>query len=316
MTDLTRLTPEQKPLQIARLNSSLALMLNALPPMTRGMVLFVASLFTFSLMDALANHLTDGFHPFQVVWARYTFHVLFLVVLLNARVPQLLKTRYFPQQIIRSFFVFGATASFFTSLFFLTLPQSTAIFEVAPILISLGAFLFLGEKIGPFRWAGVFFGFLGALIIIRPGFDVFSWATLFPILAATCFAGYALSTRAIGRDENPMTNLLYTAVVGTVVITFIVPFFWTNPNQSEWGLLVLLGTIGAIGHFLLIEAFRHAEASALAPFSYAALLFSLLWGALFFAEYPDLATIAGAALIVAAGLVIWWRERRKAGMRA
>ncbi|MEO0343250.1 MAG: DMT family transporter [Pseudomonadota bacterium] len=287
-------------------------MLDNLSPLTRGTLLFVLAIFLFSLMDALANHLTKSFHPFQVVWARYTFHVVVLALFLNRAMPSLLKTKYFKQQMVRSFFVFGATATFFYALFFLTLPQTTAIFEIAPILITFGAFLFLGEKIGPWRWAGVFAGFVGAMIIIRPGFDAFSWATLLPVLTATFFAGYALSTRAIGQDESPWTNLVYTALVGMVIITFVVPFYWSAPTSWHWVQLVTIGTIGAVGHFFLIRAFRETEASALAPWSYSGLMFSILWGVLFFAEIPDLATFVGAFIIVAAGMIIWWRESRRA----
>ncbi|MEM9715711.1 MAG: DMT family transporter [Pseudomonadota bacterium] len=287
-------------------------MIGSLSPLTRGTLLFVAAIFLFSIMDAFANHLTKTFHPVQVVWARYAFHVVFSLILLNRYVPKLLRTKYIGQQIIRSAFVFGATISFFFGLFYLTLPQTTAIFEIAPILVTLGAFLVLRERIGPWRWFGVFAGFLGALIIIRPGFEAFSWAALLPVLAAICFAAYAISTRGIGSDESPWTSFLYTALVGTVVVSLFVPFFWTGPTMFEWGQLFAIGAIGALGHSLLIFGLRDAEASALAPFGYFGLVFSMVWGVLFFAEIPDGATLVGAGLVVAAGLLIWWRERRAA----
>ena len=283
-------------------------MTTAFRPLTKGTLLFVAAIFCFSIMDALANHLTKSFHPFQVIWARYFFHVVLSCIILNRAVPKLLQTKYVKLQLIRSAFVFGATASFFFALSYLTLPQTTAIFEIAPIVITLGAFLFLGEKIGIYRWLGVFVGFVGAIIIIRPGFESFSWATLLPLLAATCYASYALSTRALGRDENPWTSFLYTAVVGTIVISLIVPFYWTPPRPEQWIPLVLIGGIGALGHALLINALTVTEASILAPWGYIGLVFSIIWGAAFFMELPDLATIVGAILIVGAGLVIWWRE--------
>ncbi|MEM0978325.1 MAG: DMT family transporter, partial [Pseudomonadota bacterium] len=278
-------------------------MFDRLTPLTRGTLLFVSAIFLFSIMDAFANHLTKTFHPFQVIWARYTFHVILGIMVLNRAVPELLRTSYIPQQIIRSAFVFGATASFFFALSYLTLPQATAIFEIAPIVITLGAFVFLGEKIGPWRWAGVFIGFLGAMIIIRPGFDVFTWGTLLPLLAATCYAGYTLSTRALGAEESPWTSFLYTALVGTIVVSAIVPFYWIAPTVQQWMSLVLIGGIGAFGHALLINALRMTEASALAPWGYSGLIFSIIWGALVFAEFPDAATLSGAFMIVSAGLV-------------
>ena len=192
-------------------------MFRSLAPSSRGTLLLVTAIFAFSIMDALANFLTQSLHPLQVVWARYTFHVLLSLAIIGRNAPALLRTPNALIQGVRSVLLFGATISFFTAFRFLNLPEATAIFQIAPIFITLGAFLFLGEAIGPYRWIGVFVGFLGALIIIRPGFDVFTWAALFPILAAVFYASYTLSTRALSANEDPWTSFLYTALFGTLV---------------------------------------------------------------------------------------------------
>jgi len=153
---------------------------------------------------------------------------------------------------------------------------------------------------------------IGALIIIRPGSAVFSPYAIFPLVAAVMFAGYALTTRFVGRDEDAWTSLLYTALVGALILSAVVPFFWVTPDPLSAGLMVAMGFVGAGGQLLMIRALMAAEASLVAPFSYVGLLFAILWGMLFFGEFPDLPTYLGAGLIVAAGLYVWYRETRAA----
>ena len=268
----------------------------------------LAAIFLFSLMDAVAKELAANYHPMQVVWARYTSQTVFAFVLLAPRLLVLLRTRHPGLQIVRSAFLFGATISFFTALSFLEIATATAIFEVAPLFISIAAFFVLREHVGPRRWIGVTIGLVGALIIIRPGSAVFTLPALLPMVAAACFAGYAISTRFLGRNESPWTSFLYTALFGTVVSIAIVPFVWTTPLLFHGLLMGAMGAIGGIGHICLIRAFTVTEASFLAPFSYVGLALNALWGFLFFAEVPDAATIAGAVVIVAAGVYVWYRE--------
>lgn len=274
----------------------------------RGALMMLGGIILFSAMDAVAKELTRAHHPLQVVWARYTAQTVFAGLLLAPSLHIYLRTAYPRLQLVRSAFLFGATMCFFTSLTVLKLATATAVFEVAPLFITMAAFVVLGERVGPRRWAGVTFGLIGALIIIRPGFAVFSPYALLPMGAAACFAGYAVSTRFLGRDESPWTSFLYTALIGTVISCLIVPFVWSTPTAFHALLMALMGVIGGAGHYLLIRAFSTVEASFLAPFSYFGLAFNALWGVLFFAEYPDAATISGATVIVVAGVYVWYRE--------
>ncbi|NQW14182.1 MAG: DMT family transporter [Rhodobacter sp.] len=270
------------------------------------------TVFLFTVMDAIAKGLAARYDTFQVVWARYTSQTLVAVIILLPRLKSVAKTRYLGLQLIRSAFLFCATISFFFGIVWVGLAQSSAIMSVNPMLISIGAFLILGEQFGIRRAIGVGLGLLGALIIIRPGAEVFSPLALLPLVAAVCYAGYSLSTRFLGREESVWTSFLYTAAFGTVVATLIVPWFWTTPTLMDAGVMILLGVIGGAGQLCLIKALSVAEAGAIAPFAYIGPVLAATWGMLFFDETPDLWTWVGVVVIIGAGIYVWQREYRVA----
>lgn len=277
-----------------------------------GLFLMVAAVFLFTIMDVIAKDLTSRHDPVMVAWARYASQFGWALVLLAPWLRTLAKTPYLKLQLLRSTLMFGATLSFFIALSYMPIADAVAVFEVAPLIITALAFFILKEKVGPRRWTGVAIGFVGALIIIRPGSDVFTVASLLPMVAAFCFACFSIVTRFLGDKENPWTSFLYSAVVGTVAASLALPFVWSTPTKFDAGVMALFGLLGGAGQFLLILALRHASASAIAPFSYMGLVFATLWGWLVFSEFPDAWTISGAALIVSAGLYVWWRERVRA----
>jgi drug/metabolite transporter (DMT)-like permease len=269
----------------------------------------VAVLF-LTFLDVLAKDLATRYDPIQVVWARFMSQTGIVFALLAPRLHILMRTKHLGSQIIRSIFMLGATVAFFISLKHLPLVTTTAVFEVAPLLITVAAFLFLGERFGIRRWIGVGIGMLGAMIIIRPGSDVFQWMSLVPLIAALCFAGYAIVTRMVGQDESPWTSLLYSALIGALVVSFVVPSVWIAPKGWDIFKMIAIGGVGAIGHFLLIRSFTLAEASFLAPIGYLSLVYTTFWGFFLFAETPDLYVILGAAIVVCAGLYVWHRENQ------
>lgn len=281
-----------------------------LPANGRGILLLVTAVAIFTAMDALAKILiTAGYPVIQVVWARYAGQTVIVALALLPRLTLLLRTRYPKLQALRSLFQFGATALFFASLGHIGLAEATALTDINPILITLGAAVFLGEKLGPRRIFGVVLAMIGALIVIRPGFGVFVPAALLPLGCAVCYAGYALATRWVGRDESPWTSLIYAAVLGTLVTSAALPFVWQTPESlAHVALFVVIGFLGAAAQYFLIHAFTVAEASAIAPFGYVGLIFATGWGIVLFGEYPDLWTIVGALVIVAAGVYVWHRE--------
>ncbi|MEO1001095.1 MAG: DMT family transporter [Pseudomonadota bacterium] len=279
------------------------------PSEASGILLAVAAVGLFATMDVLAKGLMQRHDPFMVLWARYASQTFWATIFLAPWLLSLLKTRHLTLQIVRSVCLFSATAMFFTAMSKMELATAVAIFEVGPLMITVLAFLILGEKVGPRRWIGVSAGLVGALVIIRPGTDVFTIWSLLPMGAALGFAGYAIATRFLSNDESHWTSFYYTALFGTVAASVIVPFRWSMPDLGDGALMMSLGVVGGAGHFLLIRAYARTPASAVAPFTYVGLVFAALYGWLFFLEVPDLATIIGASIIIGAGLYVWHRER-------
>ena len=283
---------------------------HALSPERRGIALFCLAMFFFTLMDVVAKELMTRHNSMQVVWASYTSQFFWTLLIFAPRITRIMRTRHLGLQLIRSAFLFGGTFCFFLSLRYLKLAEATAIFDVSPLIIVVLSVFVLEEKVGPRRWIGVAVGLIGAMIIIRPGSEVFTPASLLPMAAACCFAGYAISTRFLGNDEPAATSFVYTTLIGTIAASLIVPFYWETPQGLDIPVMATFGIIAAIGHGLLIYALSLAPASAVAPFSYVGIVLSVIWGYLFFYEVPDIFTFYGAFVIVASGLYVWHRENQ------
>ena len=260
-------------------------------------------------MDAVAKYLVQEIGPLQTIWARYTVQAVLVTLLILPRINIYGKTKYPKLQFFRSVALMMATTLFFFSFLRLGLAEATALFNISPVLITLGAFLFLKEKIGPKRIIGIGVSLLGALIIIRPGSGVFTIYALFPICGAICYSGYNLATRFVGSDESPWTSLFYSALFGAVCFSVYIVFNWTPMSTNAIILIIILGLIGTGGHLFLIKALTLGEASLVAPFGYTSLLFATMWGIILFNNFPDFWTISGAIVIVAAGVYVWARER-------
>jgi len=265
----------------------------------------------FVTMDALAKHLTQSYPVIQVVWARYVFHFLLLALVLGPRLARTVQTRHLGLQCLRSLLMLGATGLFFTSLSFIPLADATAVMFVAPIVVTALAMPLLGERVGPHRWAGVVVGFLGALIIIRPGTDTMDSAAMLAFGAASCYALYQIATRRLSGTEAPMTTLAYTALIGVLATSALVPFAWQPPTPTHWLAMAGLGLLGGAGHFALIKAFQFAPVATVTPFGYTNLIWATLFGYLIFGELPDGWTISGALVIASSGLYILHRERMR-----
>lgn len=289
--------------------AAIAPRLRALPDEAKGALLYIAATLFLASMDSLSKVLSMRYDTFQVIWARYVAQSVLVFLLAAPFLRSVLRTRFPKLQIARSAFMFAATICGFFGFALLPLAEATAIFETAPLIVTALAALALREPVGPRRWTAVLIGFVGALVIIRPGSAVFGLAALLPLGAAGFYACYAIATRYVGRDESPWTAFIYSALFGSIVASAIVPFVWTTPSWPDAGLMLLLGALGATGHFLIILAFRATAASVLAPFSYFGLIFATVWGFTLFGALPDLWTIAGALIIVGSGLYVWRRER-------
>ncbi len=274
----------------------------------RAILLMVAAVLFFTAMDASAKALAREVGITATLWARYTGQTLVVMVLVAHRFPGVLKTRYPKLQLARSLLLLLTTAFFFVGIANIGLSEATAIMNVNPVLITLGAALFLGEPLGIRRVFGIGVAMIGALIVIRPGGDVFTLYAVFPLVGAGCYSAYALTTRFVGRDEDVWTSLVYTGLIGTAIMTVLVVPTWQTPSITAWGLMALLALFGTFGQLCLIRALSQGEAAMLAPFAYTGLIFATLWGLLFFGEWPDGWSILGTTIIATAGLYVWYRE--------
>jgi drug/metabolite transporter (DMT)-like permease len=274
-----------------------------------GIAWMLATTFLFVLMDTLVKLGSQTFETPQLLWARYVFHVAFLALLLRRRLPAVLHSKRLGLQVVRSALLFATTGFFFYGLSKVPLASATAIMMVAPLLVTALAVPLLGEVVGLRRWASVLVGFGGALLIVRPGTGMVESGAVFPLAAACTYACYQIATRVVSHSDPPITTLLYTAVVGAVIASFVVPYFWTPPSLLGWCHLAAIGLIGGLGHYALIRAFHVAPANLLAPFGYTNLLWATLLGFVVFGNLPDQATVAGAAVIIASGLYVLHRER-------
>lgn len=278
----------------------------------RGVGLYCLALVLFVGMGTLAKTLAAIYPIEQVIWARYFFHVLLIVLMFPRRIGSLFKTRRLGLQITRSVVVFAATAFGFTSLSIMPMAEVSAIGYVAPLMVTIMSFLILKEKVGPRRLLAVGIGFVGVIAILRPDQANFSLWSLLPLAMATCYATFMVMTRLIRGAAPPLNSLFYTAIVGAVVATIPLPFIWQDPEPLHWLMFAGMGLIGGTGHFLMIKAFEQTEASMIAPFVYTELLWSIVAGAIFFSEIPGIGMLIGAAVIMASGLFILYREQRAA----
>jgi drug/metabolite transporter (DMT)-like permease len=261
-------------------------------------------------MDTCAKYL-GGFYPtMQVVWGRYFFQVLILLIVLAPRLGKIKNTNSLGLQMIRSLFLLSATVCFFTGLNTLQVAEASAIMFTTPLIITALAPLILKEKVGFRRWGSVLIGFLGAIIIIRPGQNALGVGALWILAAAASYAFYQISTRILSGQDSILTTLFYSALLGAIIMSIVVPFNFVPPTSIDWALFALAGFSGTIGHFCMIKAFTHAEASKVAPYSYTSLIWATIIGYALFDTLPDFWTFVGSGIIFTSGLYIIHREHR------
>jgi len=262
----------------------------------------------FTVTNTFAKLLGQHHEIPQIIWARYTFHFVFIALLLRHALPATLKTRHFKLQIGRSLLLLFSSALYFTGFTLLPLAESAAMINITPLVVTILAVPLLGERVGVRRGTGVLLGFIGALIIVRPGMESFSTAAIFPLTAAFTYALYQLATRHVSHADSAMTSITYTALAGMIIGSGAVPFFWTPPDTTGWMMMVGMGVSGGTGHYAMIQAYSAAEVSAVAPFTYAVLIWMIVSGYIVFGDLPDIWTLVGALIIATSGLYISRRE--------
>ncbi|MEM8916408.1 MAG: DMT family transporter [Pseudomonadota bacterium] len=269
----------------------------------------VAASLVLVVMDTFVKLAGQELPVPQLLWARYFFHLATIVVFIPfIGWSKVVRTRQPVRQWSRGLCVALSSLFAFNAFQALPLTDVYAIGFTAPLIVTILAIPFLGEQVGPRRWAAVFVGLLGVLVVIRPGLETVNTGMMFAIVMAFMFACYQLLTRSGALQDGPLVGVFYAAVVGTIGTSLFVPFAWVAPTPLQWAILILIGVLGAAGHWLLIMAFRSAAASFVSPFMYVQIIWSTIFGALVFADNPDPYTLLGAAILIGAGIFVLWRE--------
>lgn len=276
-----------------------------------GIGLMLSAMALLPFLDVVAKHLgRQGVPVMQIVWARLFFGALMTLPFalriggIRGLVPNLPA-----MHALRASLIISATAFFFAALHYLSIAETLAIFFVQPLIVTILSPVVLGEHVGIRRWAAVTVGFIGTLIIIRPGFQDFSPGMFLALCSGTSLAIYLLLTRKIAGSAPAILTTFYTSLTGALVMSVIVLFYWIPPTPSQWGFFVLLSLIANFGHYLIVKAYDHAEASLLAPLAYTEMIMATFAGWYFFGDFPDGWTFVGVGVLISSAVYISMRER-------
>ena len=275
----------------------------------KAIILNLSAWIILPFMDAIAKYLSSDLSFFQITWARYFFTVFFTLPLMFLFFKHQLKWTENPKlQFYRGLTLLLANICFFYSISIISMAKALTLAFVAPLITTSLSPLFLGEKVGLKRWSAVIIGFLGILIVIRPGFIEFNLASIAAI-GTGCFYGiYLIITRRLHTTDSPLLTLLLTGVVGAIIASFVVPVVWINPTILQWSWLSLMGIFACLGHILLIYSLRYADASKLAPFGYFEIIPNIILGYYFFNDFLDFYSFIGLLVIISSGLFVIRRE--------
>jgi drug/metabolite transporter (DMT)-like permease len=280
-----------------------------------GVLLMIATTFVFAVQDGISRHLASEYNVLMVVMVRYWFFAAFVTAIAYRKaggIRAAARTEQPLLQILRGLILATEICVMIYAFTLLGLIESHAVFTSYPLLVAALSGPILGEVVGWRRWTAIFIGFVGVLIILKPGFGVFSPAAIVPLAAALLFALYGLLTRFASRKDTAATSFFWTGVSGSVMMTAIGASYWEPMISSDWIWMGTLCITGALGHWLLIKTYEAAEASAVQPFAYLQLVFVSFIGVLVFGESIELNVAIGAAVVVCAGLFTLWRARKVA----
>ncbi|WP_439148608.1 DMT family transporter [Sulfitobacter sp.] len=279
-----------------------------------GITLMVITTLVFAVQDGLSRHLASEYNVLMVVMIRYWFFAAFVIAIAKRNAGGLraaAKTSQPVLQTLRGLLLAAEICVMIVAFTILGLVESHAVFTCYPLLVAALSGPVLGESVGWRRWAAIGVGFIGVLIILQPGMNVFDPAAVIPLVAAAMFAIYGLLTRYVGRKDKTATSFFWTGVTGSIAMTATGIWFWEPMIATDWLIMGCLCITGVTGHWLLIRCYEVAEASAVQPFAYLQLVFASIIGISVFGEDVRINVAIGAALIVAAGLFTFWRERQK-----
>jgi len=278
----------------------------------KAIILNLSAWIVLPFMDTIAKYLSSEISFFQITWARYFFTVFWTLPLMFFFFRKNLKWSENPKlQILRGITLLSANICFFYSISIISMAKALTLAFIAPLVTTALSTIILGENVGIKRWSAVIVGFLGSLVVIRPGLIEFNLATLAALGTGFFYGVYLIITRKLHTVDNPLLTLLITGVVGAIISSLFVPIIWINLSQSQWLWLALMGIFACLGHLLLIYSLRYADASKLAPFGYFEIVTTIILGYYFFQDFPDIWTFAGLFIIISSGVYVFKREIKK-----
>lgn len=278
----------------------------------QGIALVLLTMLLFAIYDALSKYLAGHYPVPELLWVRYVTHATFMLAVFGPRMRlRLVATGRPVLQIVRAILLVAVTFLFMNGLRYIPLADATAINFLAPLLVTALSVPLLGEKVAPRNWAAVLCGFVGVLIIVRPGSSAMQPAALYPFLSAVCYSFYQIITRKFKGSENPLTTHFITGLVGTVMTSLAWQAGWMMPTPGHAFLMICLGVSTGVGHYLLIEAFQRMGPAVAAPFTYTHLVWAVLFGSLAFGEIPDAGSLLGILVIAGSGIYVVRRHEKK-----
>ena len=261
------------------------------------------------IMDGFAKYLSSDLPVLQITWARYFFTVAFTLPIMFLFFRKNLVWTDKPKlQLIRGLILLTANVCFFYSISIISLAKALTLAFIAPLIVTAFSPIFLGEKVGFKRWSAVIIGFIGSMVVIRPGFVEINLASLAALGTGVMYGFYLIITRKLSSSDNPLLTLLLTGVVGAIIISFVMPFVWVKPTLNQWSMMAAIGIFACVGHLFIILSLKYADASKLAPFSYFEIVTNIIIGYYFFSDFPDKWTFLGLFIIILSGIYISRRE--------
>ena len=276
----------------------------------KGLFYMAAGMFLFSAVDTLAKFLTDTLHPLQIVWIRQLGLVAGTLLLMGLYGVRIFATTHPVLQLVRGILAAGSAALFITAISYVALADAIAVTFIAPLIVTVFSAVLLAEKVGLQRWSAIIAGFIGTLIVIRPGFASFHPALLLVLMAATLFACRQIISRMLSGSDNAYTTVAYTALASSLALSVPAFYVWVTPQTSQqYILLVVMALLAGLAEFMVIKALQIAHAGLVAPVQYTILIWGTIYGFIIFSDIPDIFTFTGAAIIIASGLYTVHRER-------
>lgn len=285
-----------------------------MPPRHRpifGAGLMLCALAMLPGMDAIAKHLSATLPTVEVTWGRFLFYAVLIGPIAVAKFGRGAVRPAMPGlQILRGLLFAGSAYAFFLSISEMPLADTMAVFFIYPMIVLLASAVFLGERIGPVRWAMVVLGFAGALLVMQPSLDGISRGDVFALLSGAGYAFGMMVTRRLAPHDPGLVTGLISALTGVVLYSFAMPFVWQTPSAEEWFWLAAVGFVAALGHYLLIVAHHMATAAQLAPYGYAEIVSAIFFGLIVFGDWPTPIVWVGIIIIVVSGIVVTWSNAR------